>query len=445
MTGRFVDKNEESEKCLYSLIASASNSMKSNATESHLKYAQALFENMSNRQINNNALWVNRNSLNQIQHEQLKTWITERINMCGTINWVQQFDWKIDGDDYKSFITFPCRKYINSKRYIYNINNEQRITFYLKCCAKYSDESKKCALFLYLNELPKQIESIRIEFDLLCDKKNPYKQYITPQWLSKSQIFCGSQTFSHKDLERNSLIVWHLGIKLIDIQYRDMGVDDKLNALKLENCDVEEVVFLLENYVFDRINNHIINQFKEHFVSYFKQNQIDGEMFLKMSKRKFIKSVVSYNNDNQKLCLPSMQVYEHLTNFNGAGNNSYELDFDEKESNKNIESKDIETEDLGHTLKEIMAYPNISKEEAEINKFIKMFKQCDVVANCNLDLEECVRIIKLSKLNGNIFVKGTTEYMSSIKFAKLFESIDNVHKKQWTEIFRQIKRSWTCN
>eukprot|EP01084_Bolivina_argentea_P195719 335680_1 len=55
--------------------------------------------------------------------------------------------------------------------------------------------------------------------------------------------------------------------------------------------------------------------------------------------------------------------------------------------------------------------------------------------------DEIAKIAADAKLNGNVFVKGTTEFKNSINFAKMFKSITNWDKKQWTKIYK-IMNKW---
>ena len=95
------------------------------------------------------------------------------------------------------------------------------MAFHLQCSAKYSDESQKIAIFLYLDSLPINIEKVRVEFDLLCesDTKHTYRNFMEPQWLWKNKQYCGFQTFPSSRLSKYKFIKWRLGIKIIQIKY----------------------------------------------------------------------------------------------------------------------------------------------------------------------------------------------------------------------------------
>ena len=139
-----------------------------------------LFENMISKMKRANwfkTLWINLNDLKKIKHQKLRCMLVgcgEFFEYFGieinTINKIQQFEWKIENDDYKQFVNLSPREYINSNQYQYKLNKES-IKFWLKCCNKFTNKSPKVALYLHLDyiSLPKHITSIRIEYDLLCD------------------------------------------------------------------------------------------------------------------------------------------------------------------------------------------------------------------------------------------------------------------------------------
>eukprot|EP01084_Bolivina_argentea_P231209 389952_1 len=323
-TGKFIDTTDESEKELYFLIKTY---LEQNDTDDYqLKYIKALFENMLNR-ILINVIWMNENELTKIKHTKLRQWINKISNITSTtINFVLQLDWRIDGDTYRKFKTNQPRQYIRSRHYQYDINDKEQIAFHLECCSKYSHELTKCALFLYLDQFPVNIESIQIAYDLLCNKKPIYRNYMPPQRLSKSKTFCGFQVFSCTNLEKNDFIEWHIGLKVIEIKYIDTSKFD--------------------------------------------------------------------NNANQDENVLPIQC---------------------------IELKNSRIDDMKY-----------SKDELDDIPFIETFRQTvlDVFPNMrNINMNECERIASEHKLNGDIFIKGTSKFINKIQFAKLFKSVNNTTKK----------------
>ncbi len=58
------------------------------------------------------------------------------------------------------------------------------------------------------NSLPKNIEEIQIEYDLLCDYgqiNDKYECLMKPQWLNRKNFYCGFHTFSNKILNNKNI------------------------------------------------------------------------------------------------------------------------------------------------------------------------------------------------------------------------------------------------
>ena len=239
INGQFnVSIKEETEKYLYLILCSF---LKLKNLENKMpNYIFKLFMNMIHKmqqKSEEGSLWINRFELERIRNKKLKCLLIG----CGeffyyfdidmsSIKEIQRFIWKIEGEKYEQLKITPYGQYIKSRQYIYTLDNNVKIKFYLLCCSKYSKESTKCALFLYLNRLPKYIKGIQIEYNLLCHKKNvKYSHIATPQWLSRQKPYCGFQTFPSKALEKNTSITWDVAMKITDIQYVDVDhhIDDE--------------------------------------------------------------------------------------------------------------------------------------------------------------------------------------------------------------------------
>eukprot|EP01083_Nonionella_stella_P057751 151478_1 len=84
----------------------------------------------------------------------------------------------------------------------------------------------------------------------------------------------------------------------------------------------------------------------------------------------------------------------------------------------------------------------ITKQDLNHHNFIKILKIAVFKVNSLLNTEEIEQIASNKHLTGQIYSKGTSEFMNSIKFAKLFKSIKYLSKKQWTNIYMNIQK-WT--
>eukprot|EP01083_Nonionella_stella_P076392 208124_1 len=84
----------------------------------------------------------------------------------------------------------------------------------------------------------------------------------------------------------------------------------------------------------------------------------------------------------------------------------------------------------------------ITMRDLNHTNFIKMLKIAAFRLHSNIKMEEIEQIAINKHLTGNLFIKGNDQFMGSLKFAKLFKSIQNFNKKRWTQIYVYI-RKWT--
>ena len=143
------------------------------------------------------------------------------------IQYTKHIEWRIDDKNYQSFINLKPKESIKSQIYNHEYDNEQ-MSIYFKCYAKFSRESPNTALFLYVDKFPHDIIGIGIEFDVLCEKRVNYRQFMTLQWLSKDNQMCGFQTFPFNDLKDDNSITWKIAVKIIGIRkiaYDQISVD----------------------------------------------------------------------------------------------------------------------------------------------------------------------------------------------------------------------------
>eukprot|EP01084_Bolivina_argentea_P017255 32231_1 len=205
------------------------------------KYILALFVNFISKlqaTKHSQSIWINHTILNQNNHKRLKflfygkNKLFDHFNINKSlIKSVQSYRWEIKDDEYNEFIKKKPRHYIESKQYSYHINGEE-IKFHLRCYAKYSDTSPKCALFLHLDSLSDTINGISIEFDVICDKKSKYKHLMSTQLLSHNKRCCGFQTFEFDKLTKNTSITWIMGLKILEIQYEE---DSSMTVGQVQN------------------------------------------------------------------------------------------------------------------------------------------------------------------------------------------------------------------
>eukprot|EP01084_Bolivina_argentea_P253031 424924_1 len=89
---------------------------------------------------------------------------------------------------------------------------------------------------------------------------------------------------------------------------------------------------------------------------------------------------------------------------------------------------------------DLILHEYINKEEMDNHSFINVLLYTIAEIYPEMKLNKIKTIARKEHLDGNIFTKGHEHFKSSIKFAKLFKSVDNWDKKQWTKIFINIKQ-----
>eukprot|EP01084_Bolivina_argentea_P106527 190588_1 len=93
---------------------------------------------------------------------------------------------------------------------------------------------------------------------------------------------------------------------------------------------------------------------------------------------------------------------------------------------------------------DIILHEFIQKHELNNCNFIKVLKKYALNVNSTIDCNKIGEIAKNRNLNGKLFNKGEVEFCNSIKFATIFNKIENWDKKQFTKIYRDINQ-WKLN
>eukprot|EP01084_Bolivina_argentea_P144491 253490_1 len=89
-----------------------------------------------------------------------------------------------------------------------------------------------------------------------------------------------------------------------------------------------------------------------------------------------------------------------------------------------------------------MIYGLLCHEYLMINNrcFGKILLRTALKSIPNIDSDQIKKIVQHAHLNSKIFMKGNKEFKNSVKFAKLFSSIDNWNKKKWTKIYTTMSK-----
>eukprot|EP01084_Bolivina_argentea_P049308 90702_1 len=261
MNGYFVKKNLKTQKRLYFLLGAVFN-LKDKPKPLPSKYILALFDNMIQK-FKICDIWINENDFKKLCHKQLRRilsldgtglfWYKSGIELENA-KFVEQFEWCIDGDVYKRFAGMKVREYIESKHYKYCIDDNEKIIFHLECCRQYSGESHKCAFFLHLDALPKHIEAIQVEYDLICSYDNiiQYQQVMLPHMMSTPQYidennnykqYFGSQLFCSTELIQNKTnkLLWKVAVKITKVNMLKSKCSDPWRRISELEAQIAEM------------------------------------------------------------------------------------------------------------------------------------------------------------------------------------------------------------
>eukprot|EP01083_Nonionella_stella_P172259 590586_1 len=213
-------------------------------------------------------LWLNKTGIIRLRHHKLKCLFGGCLfenaccssSSCGLffrhlrinlndINFATRFSWTIDAE-YDDFKHMKARKYVQSPDIPYSLNDKERIVFYMTCYPQYTHQNKKCALFLHMHDTPQYVESIKVEYDLLCDWGGniKYQHVMIPQVLNEEKKYIGCQTFSSNKIKYQYMI-WNIGIKIIEVQYKKLNKENKRsrrNQSQMQLLDKENQSLRLE-------------------------------------------------------------------------------------------------------------------------------------------------------------------------------------------------------
>eukprot|EP01084_Bolivina_argentea_P316042 547740_1 len=298
LNGYEIDTKLDTEDQLYEMIGKCLGIHNYDIPEYIWKLLDKRLDRMKQRMKHNESLkrlWINQTGVHRLRNKKLKClfggcYFNEEINIninhsCGEffrhfninmndINKVIRYSWTIDAD-YQRFKNMKAREYVTSPDIEYYINDKkEKIIFHMKCYPKYTNQSAKCALFLHIRMLPMNVESIKVEYDLLCDYggNNKYQHVMIPQVLNKFKKYCGMQTFSSKRIKYQYMI-WNIGIKIIEIKYvhdiYSIELKHDLSDLEFSSPDLQqsqsyekdELMKMLKTMAvqFENANNQIAN------------------------------------------------------------------------------------------------------------------------------------------------------------------------------------------
>ena len=193
------------------------------------------------------SLWLNHQELDKKSYSKIKDALLGEGKLfdlwdinTSEIPSVQQFRWKLEGNDYEKLMNTSGSMYETSPSFVYFVESDFIIPFHLRCYNKYTENSPQCAIFVEVEEFPQSIRKLRIEADIKATlykkcggtKKvtKVHRQLMKTQILSRDKNVCGFQLFDHEQLTRNTSLEWMIGVKIVRAE--EFQYDEREEYLK---------------------------------------------------------------------------------------------------------------------------------------------------------------------------------------------------------------------
>eukprot|EP01083_Nonionella_stella_P095263 267385_1 len=236
--------------------------------------------------------------------------------------------------------------------------------------------------------------------------------------------------------------------------------------------DTKQLIHLLDDTIFpklfDKYPKLMQISLRKRIAKYFETENIGGDTLLLMGIKRFQEDILrKANHISNNLSMDSIiQLLEHHAVF-------YESDKHEKAQfefvfNDLIQKKELhitelvdvycnsneDTTSLSQGLTQhlrcdtnqkreicdLILHKYIQKHEVCAPDFLKILKKTIIDLFPHMNADEYLQIAKQYELDGNLMSKGKQQFMSSIKFARLFKNRDDYDRKDCCAIYRAINR-----
>eukprot|EP01084_Bolivina_argentea_P277467 473697_1 len=97
---------------------------------------------------------------------------------------------------------------------------------------------------------------------------------------------------------------------------REVGsnlTDNNISSIK--DCNIHQIIYILQNHLFETLNRPKLNQHKDTIISYFTEQKINGQILFKLKTKHFCNNIATYCND-KKLLASSKKLLKTLKEFN---------------------------------------------------------------------------------------------------------------------------------
>ena len=202
-------------------------------------------------------IWVNHSDLDRKENVDIKMalfgegMLLDRLTIDkNRINAVQQFQWRIDGDEYQECKEHGASDYVLSPPFEFDMGSDDVIHFHFNFYGRMKFEDKEyCGIFVEIDEMPEDIKRFNIEVDIKCNDKKAYRHLIRDQKLTPKKRICGFRIFTTTELDKNEFFEWTFGVKIFKIKMSETE-DDEMEVDEIEDADMERLYMQLSKFSF---------------------------------------------------------------------------------------------------------------------------------------------------------------------------------------------------
>ena len=186
------------------------------------------------RQSENGNVWINHHDLDSKENLDIKTalfgenMLFDRLSIDKSqINAVQQYEWKIEGDEYTKCKELAASEYVKSADFEYHVDSDCVIHFHFNFYGRMSFEDKEyCGIFIEIDEMPDDINAFSLELDIKCHEKKAYRHLMRDQKLTQKKRLCGFRIFETFELKNISFLQWVFGVKVFNLKVLEKDLEE---------------------------------------------------------------------------------------------------------------------------------------------------------------------------------------------------------------------------
>ena len=182
-------------------------------------------------QYDEGSLWINHHELSGKELSKMRNALFGRDMLFdhlsidqSQIKSVQQYEWRIEGDEYQKCKSHTAAEYVKSDQFKFIMDEDCIVSFHFIFYGQMAGDNRYCGVFVEIDKMPRNMELIRIEVDMKCNEKKKYRQLMREQLLSQEKRVCGCRVFESKELDKNDFLRWVFGVKIFKTKANDLDV-----------------------------------------------------------------------------------------------------------------------------------------------------------------------------------------------------------------------------